>query len=79
MPNLTAGHAPAFQQGAVLHGLVPMFDRPLGLGIGQWAEGMLEGLLRQLLREDVGDTSCLFGSDWRPYRTEQKWRYLKIG
>ncbi len=60
------------QTTVTLHGLVPMFDRPLGPGIGGWAEGMLEGLLRQLLREDVGDTSCLFGSNRRPYRTEQK-------
>jgi hypothetical protein len=32
-----------------------MFNRPLGLGIGGCAKGMMEALLRQLLREGVRD------------------------
>ena len=55
MLHLSTHHALAFHQDAVLHGLVLMFDRHLGLGIGGCAQGMLETPLRQLLREGVRD------------------------
>jgi hypothetical protein len=55
MLHLSTHHALAFHQDAVLHGLVLMFDRHPGLGIGGCAKGMLEDLLRQPLREGVRD------------------------
>ena len=43
------------QQDAVLHGLVPAFDLSLRLGMGRRTANMLDTVLRQPLREGVGD------------------------